>query len=445
MTDTLDAEVDRWSSHLRRRAAVTDADVEEMEAHLRDQVADLEAAGLDEDEAFLIAVKRMGNVDAIAQEFAREHAERLWKQLLPPAPAPAPSRVPGAELAVVLSLAVGAALVSRGVAEALAPERAALCASLLVGPFLGGYFAWKRALPTAVVTVLAAVLVVTGVVVNAYPLAPDDATLLLVVLHLPVVVWFAVGVAYAGGDWRSHQQRMHFIRFTGEWVVYYTLLALGGGVLVGLTTAAFAAIDVDAAPVLVEWVLPLGAAGAVLVGAWLVEAKQAVIENIAPVLTRVFTPLTILMLAAVLVAFLARPDLVAADRDLLILMALILVLVLGLVLYAVSARDPLEPARLFDVLQLVLVALAIAVDAVVLVAMVLRTAEFGPSANKVAALGLNLVVLGNLARAAWLGAGFVRGRRPFADLERWQTTYLPAYAVWAAVVVLVLPPAFGFA
>jgi hypothetical protein len=439
----LEPEIARWSTHLRRNPALADADVEEMEAHLRDRVADLVDRGLDEDEAFLIAVKRMGSVDAIAQEFAREHAERLWKQLVPPA-AP-PSRVPGSELAVVLALAVGAALLSRGVAEVLTPERAALCASLLVGPFLGAYFTWKRALPTDVLGVLVAVLVVTGTVVNSYPLDADDATLLLAVLHLPVLVWFVVGVAYAGGDWRSHQQRMHFVRFTGEWVVYYTLLALGGGVLVGLTMAAFEAIDVDASPVLVEWVLPLGAAGAVLVAAWLVEAKQAVIENIAPVLTRVFTPLTILMLAAVLVAFAARPDLVAADRDLLILMAAILVLVLGLLLYAVSARDPLEPPRLADTLQLVLVGLAIAVDAVVLVAMVARIAEFGPSPNKVAALGLNLVILVNLARSAWLGLGFLRRLRPFADLERWQTTYLPAYPAWAAVVVLVLPPAFAFA
>ncbi|GAA1133774.1 permease prefix domain 1-containing protein [Nocardioides aquiterrae] len=438
----LDLEIARWSTHLRRNPALADADVEEMEAHLRDRVADLVDRGLDEDEAFLIAVKRMGNVDAIAQEFAREHAERLWKQLVPP-PA-APPGVPGAELAVVLALAAGAALVSRAVAEAFAPERAALCASLLVGPFLGAYFAWKRALSTDVTAVLVAVLVVTGTVVNSYPFDADDATLVLVILHLPVVVWFVVGVAYAGGDWRSHQQRMHLVRFTGEWVVYYTLLALGGGVLVGLTMAAFAAIDVDASRVLVEWVLPLGAAGAVLVAAWLVEAKQAVIENIAPVLTRVFTPLTILMLAAVLVAFAARPGLVAADRDLLILMAAILVLVLGLLLYSVSARDPLEPPRLADTLQLVLVALAIAVDAVVLVAMVARIAEFGPSPNKVAALGLNLVILVNLARSAWLTLGFLRRTRPFADLERWQTTYLPAYPAWAAVVALVLPPVFAF-
>jgi Ca2+/Na+ antiporter len=72
-----------------------------------------------------------------------------------------------------------------------------------------------------------------------------------------------------------------------------------------------------------------------------VEAKQGVVENIAPVLTRVFTPLTVVMLLAFLVATLATDS--AVDRDLLILVDLILVLVLGLLLYAISARDPRHP------------------------------------------------------------------------------------------------------
>ena len=42
----------------------------------------LTQAGLTEDEAFLVAVKRMGSLDAISREFAREHSERLWKQLV---------------------------------------------------------------------------------------------------------------------------------------------------------------------------------------------------------------------------------------------------------------------------------------------------------------------------------------------------------------------------
>jgi hypothetical protein len=62
----------------------------------------------------------------------------------------------------------------------------------------------------------------------------------------------------------------------------------------------------------------------------------------------------------------------------------------------------------------------------------------------VAALGLNLLLLVHLVRAAWLTALFLRGRRPFAVLERWQTRYLPVYGIWAAVVVVVFPVVFGF-
>jgi hypothetical protein len=43
-----------------------------------------------------------------------------------------------------------------------------------------------------------------------------------------------------------------------------------------------------------------------------------------------------------------------------------------------------------------------------------------------------------------LYARFLRGHGPFASLERWQTAYLPAYSVWAAMVVVVFPPVFRF-
>jgi hypothetical protein len=39
---------------------------------------------------------------------------------------------------------------------------------------------------------------------------------------------------------------------------------------------------------------------------------------------------------------------------------------------------------------------------------------------------------------------FVRRHRPFAALERWQTGYLPVYAVWAWIVVLAFPPLFSY-
>lgn len=76
--------------------------------------------------------------------------------------------------------------------------------------------------------------------------------------------------------------------------------------------------------------------------------------------------------------------------------------------------------------------------------MLTRIAEFGLSPNKVAALGLNLLLLVHLVGSALLLTGFLRGRRPFAALGRWQTQFLPVYAVWAAVVVVAFPPVFGF-
>jgi hypothetical protein len=41
--------------------------------------------------------------------------------------------------------------------------------------------------------------------------------------------------AYSGGRWRSHEQRMNYVRFSGEWFIYHTLIALGGAILMGLT------------------------------------------------------------------------------------------------------------------------------------------------------------------------------------------------------------------
>jgi hypothetical protein len=89
------------------------------------------------------------------------------------------------------------------------------------------------------------------------------------------------------------------------------------------------------------------------------------------------------------------------EREALIVFDLLLVLVLGLLLYSIYARDP-------------------------------------------AALGENVLLLGNLGWSTVLYVRFLRGRGTFGSLERWQTAYLPAYSVWAAIVVVGFPPVFGF-
>ena len=457
----LEAQIAQWREYLRRRRAIEGPDVNELETHLRDQVGALIQAGLTEDEAFLVAVKRMGSLDALSREFALEHSERLWKQLVIVSGADDSEKTNRRESLVVLSLVAAAALVVKVPAlfgvpldpnEELPPFYLRN-ASLFVLPLLAVYFVWKREWNAPSRLWLALPFAVGAVCMNVYPFqtggvnnaAEPSDTEVLAILHMPIALWLAVGFAYVGGRWFEDGGRMNFVRFTGELAIYFVLIALGGGVVTAFTFMMFGAIGMDPSWFVAGWLLPCGAAGAVIVGSWLVEAKQSVIENMAPVLTRLFTPL----FAALLLVFLAtmlwtgRP--IDIQRDVLIAFDLLLVLVVGLVLYSASARDPQAPPNLFDSLQLVLIVSALVVDIVALAAIASRISEFGFTPNRVAALGENLILLVNLSGTAWLYAEFLRGQKPFRAVESWQMAYLPVYSIWAALVVLVFPPLFRFA
>jgi hypothetical protein len=249
----LEEQIGQWRAYLRRRRAITGPDVEELEAHLRDQVSALIQSGLAEDEAFLIAVKRMGSQDALSGEFAREHSERLWKQLViaPDADA-APETVTRTETFVVWALAVAAALAIKIPALfALTLQRDAPFyarnASLFVLPFLTGYFVWKRRMDPRHWVWLAVPFVVAAAIVDTFPFTrgPQQAvshTEVLSALHLPIALWLVVGIAYLRGRWLEGAGRMDFVRFSGELFIYYVLIALGGGVLTGFTMTMFVAI-----------------------------------------------------------------------------------------------------------------------------------------------------------------------------------------------------------
>jgi hypothetical protein len=449
----IEEQIAQWRAYLRRRQGVHSPDVEELEGHLREQLGALTEAGLSGDEAFLVAVKRMGNLDTLSREFARAHSERLWKQLVIAPDAPRESaNTARAETLVVLGLAVAAALAIKVPALfglRLSPNQEVPSfyvrnASLFVFPLLTAYFVWKRGLGVVSGLWLALPFAAGAVFANAFPFRSGGNTELLTALHLPIALWLVVGFAYVRSRWFADDGRMNFVRFSGELVIYYVLIALGGGVLTGFTVMMFKAIEMNAEWFVAGWLVPCGAMGAVIIGAWLVEAKQSVIENMAPVLTRLFTPLFTILLLVFLVTMAWTGSPVNVKREVLIGFDLLLVVVVGLVLYAASARDPEAPPDFFDGLQLLLVVSALVVDGVALTTIAARISEFGFTPNRVAALGENLILLVGLAGSAWFYARFLRHRGSFAALERWQIAYLPVYCVWAALVVVLFPPVFGY-
>jgi hypothetical protein len=427
---------------------VSIADTEES---LREHVAVLKRVGLSDEEAFLVALRRMAASDDASREYARIHDRETLAQVdVPDAVGEPARRGVAAEFWVMLACAIAA-----GVAVKIPALSGYLIGadggffarnlSFFVLPFMALYFVWKRRASVKTAATVGAVFVAGALFANVYPFADGGSTEVLTAIHLPIALWLTVGIAYVAGEWRSHARRMEYVRFTGEWLVNYALIALGGGVLVAITIGVFEAIGVDASLFVEQWVLQCGAAGAVIVAAWLVDTRRNLVGGMAPMLARVFTPLFALMLVTLLAGVIGTRGVIDVQREVLLLFDVLLVVVLALLLYAISARDPLAKPGAVDWIQLVLVGCALAVDVFALVNIAGRLAEYGFSANRVAVIGLNVILLANLAWSAFLQAGVLRSRREFGDVERWQTRYLPVYAVWAAVVVIAFPLLFSFA
>src|SRR5688500_15124577 len=166
-TISLEEQIDQWRSYLRRRQALQSVGVAEREDHLREQVAGLVEAGLATDEAFLVAVKRMGALDALSREFAREHSDRLWKQLVVvPSDSGEPRAAARTDAIVAFCLAVVAAALIKVPAlfgiELDADQDARFYVrnlSFFVLPLLTAYFVWKRGIDSAAQRRIAVALV----------------------------------------------------------------------------------------------------------------------------------------------------------------------------------------------------------------------------------------------------------------------------------------------
>lgn len=354
------------------------------------------------------------------------------------------------EAIVVFGLAIAAAVLIKlpalfGIDMDQNEEFYARNMSLFILPLLTIYFIWKRQTNSRTLIRLGLAFILAIIFANVYPFNPEADTGVLVALHLPISLWLVVGIAFTGDRWSQVHERMNFIRFSGELFIYYVLIALGGGVLMGFMAVIFQTIEINIEPVFESWILPCGATGAVIVASWLVEIKQGIAESLAPMLARLFSPLFTIVLITFLVTLLWTGRTIEIERDVLIAFDMLLILALGLLLYSASSRDFKSNPGVFDWLQVVLIVSALIADIIALWAIGGRINEFGFTPNRVVALGMNVILLVNLFGSAILYIRFLRGRGSFSNLEKWQTDYLPVYAIWGALVVILIPPLFGYA
>ena len=74
----LNQNIAQWKEQLRQDAAINAASIDELTDHLRTEVDGLGKAGLTEEEAMLIATRRIGQPTAISAEFRKTNPASIW-------------------------------------------------------------------------------------------------------------------------------------------------------------------------------------------------------------------------------------------------------------------------------------------------------------------------------------------------------------------------------
>ncbi len=447
----LETQIRSWSDHLRTRGNFTESDLIELEGHLRDEIEDLATAGLSPDESFLISVKRLGNVDSISNEFAKVNTENLWRHLFIDRVDPKSRQQNRRDITLVIIFALLAGtlikipeLFGLGFSDPGSDLFWVRNLSLFILPFIAAFFLIKRQAGRKFSMAVLGIFAAAAVIINIYPSFAPHNTAYLSGLHLPLFLWLIAGAAYMGRGWRESQGRMNFIRFTGEAFIYGVLVMAGVMVLGGFTSVIFEAINIDTEWFMEEYLVIYGGCAAAMITVYLVEAKRSVVENFAPILAKIFSPLFLITMAVFLGTIIVTGRSPFMEREFLIGFDFMLALVLGLVLYVISARDVNQPPHLFDYLNLALILAALVIDGIALSAILFRLSTFGITPNKLAALGENLALLGNLGGLAWMYVGYFRKKFNFARLEKWQTDYLYVYLIWTAFVAFIFPFMFRF-
>ncbi|HQW65463.1 MAG TPA: hypothetical protein PLJ23_00400 [Gemmatimonadales bacterium] len=273
----------------------------------------------------------------------------------------------------------------------------------------------------------------------------ETDSVVMALLHLPIVFWALLGMSYTGTGWRDSETRIDFVRYNGELVILTALVGLGGMVFSGMTVALFQMALGDIAEFYFENIAIVGVIAVPVVATYLYDVVFRRQTGIPPVLARVFAPLFLVMATAYLaVAFMGGKS-PFSDRSFLITCNGLLLLVLGIAIFSIVERDRKAPVGLPDSINLALVAVTLVINSIALAAIVFRLASFGFTPNRVAVLGANLVIMVHLARIGWAYLRVVRKATDFTELRQAVSGHLPIYAAWAAIVVFVLPLVFGFA
>jgi hypothetical protein len=322
--------------------------------------------------------------------------------------------------------------------EAIAPINIAFG----VLPFIAAYFVYNRTPKKSVLYTIAALFIISGVYLNMLPLKYTDS-MILAYIHLPIFLWGLVGLAFTGNEYRAGKTRLAYLKFNLDFGILYGIMAISGMLLALLTLQLFSFVGLDIEEFYFSNIVLFGAAALSIVATYLVTRNLRLAKNIAPYIAKIFSPLVLITLVVYLVAVMSVGKNPFLDRNFLLAFNGILLAVLAVTIFSITESGTDEKKTISDYINFALIVLALIIDSVALSAIVFRLSSYGITPNRLAVLGVNILIWANLIWIMFPYMRFLQNKTGPSSVQDAVTKYLPIYALWAAIVAFTFPLIFN--
>jgi hypothetical protein len=272
---------------------------------------------------------------------------------------------------------------------------------------------------------------------------PSEATTWLTYLHMPFFLWIWTLIPFAAKTQNAASERMQFIRYSGDLVVVVNVILFIGGLFVGLTYALFQLmLNIDLMELYLENSIIWGLVASPIIATYFIARTPNLVARLTSALAKAFTPLVLLTLLLFLYEALLRQGFILKDREGLIVFNGMLMAVLAIIIFSVSKHEKAEFKQFQGYLLIVLSIVATVVNLMALFQISERLLEYGLSANRMAVLGGNLLMLTHLIGLVISMVRTPNSAEPSKPIQTITSTLLLGYGLWAFTVVFLFPLLF---
>jgi len=287
------------------------------------------------------------------------------------------------------------------------------------------------------------IFIVSIIYINQLPCVRDSASINLVYIHMPLLMWCTYGLVFIDFDLKDKSKRIEYIRHNGDLAILGALILIAGGILAGITIVLFQAIGINIEKFYMDNIILVGLVSAPVVTTFVLKNYPALTNKIAPIIANIFSPLVLLTLIIYLIAIAFSGKDPYNDRNFLLIFNIMLIGVMGIIVFSISETSINTKRKFNEIVLFILSIITLVINLIALSAIFYRLGEYGLTPNRLAILGSNILIFGNLVL---IMIDLFKINFKKSDLEKVEMTiskYLPLYIIWTLIVVFGFPLIFG--